>query len=85
MSNLYWLNDEEWSRIEPLLPRGRRGARFARQAAAQAHGAVFTARPNLPGLESLSAPGVEMVEFFFREVDGPHAPVIFAGDTPPDD
>ncbi len=26
MSNLYWLNDEEWSRIEPLLPRGRRGA-----------------------------------------------------------
>ncbi len=26
MSNLYWLSDEEWSRIEPLLPRGRRGA-----------------------------------------------------------
>jgi len=26
MSNLYWLNDAEWSRIEPLLPRGRRGA-----------------------------------------------------------
>ncbi len=26
MSNLYWLNDEEWSRIDPLLPRGRRGA-----------------------------------------------------------
>ncbi len=26
MSNHYWLNDEEWSRIEPLLPRGRRGA-----------------------------------------------------------
>ena len=25
MSNLYWLRDEEWSRIEPLLPRGRRG------------------------------------------------------------
>jgi len=26
MANLYWLSDEEWSRIEPLLPRGRRGA-----------------------------------------------------------
>ena len=26
MSNLYWLSDEEFSRIEPLLPRGRRGA-----------------------------------------------------------
>ena len=26
MSNLYWLDDESWSRIEPLLPRGRRGA-----------------------------------------------------------
>ena len=26
MPNLYWLSDEEWSRIEPLLPRGRRGA-----------------------------------------------------------
>ncbi len=26
MSKLYCLNDEEWSRIEPLLPRGRRGA-----------------------------------------------------------
>jgi len=23
---LYWLNDEEWKRLEPLLPRGRRGA-----------------------------------------------------------
>lgn len=23
----YWLSDAEWSRIEPLLPRGRRGAR----------------------------------------------------------
>ena len=26
MSNLYWLSDDEWSKIEPLLPRGRRGA-----------------------------------------------------------
>ena len=26
MSNLYWLSDDEWSRIEPLLRRGRRGA-----------------------------------------------------------
>ena len=24
---LYWLSDEEWRRLEPLLPRGRRGAR----------------------------------------------------------
>ncbi len=24
---LFWLSDEEWSRIEPWLPRGRRGAR----------------------------------------------------------
>lgn len=23
---LCWLSDEEWRRIEPLLPRGRRGA-----------------------------------------------------------
>jgi len=26
MKGLYWLNDAEWARIEPLLPRGRRGA-----------------------------------------------------------
>lgn len=25
--HLYWLSDAEWVRIEPLLPRGRRGAR----------------------------------------------------------
>ena len=24
--HLYWLSDEEWGRLEPLLPRGRRGA-----------------------------------------------------------
>ena len=24
---IYWLSDAEWARIEPLLPRGRRGAR----------------------------------------------------------
>jgi transposase len=24
---LYWLDDEGWERIDPLLPRGRRGAR----------------------------------------------------------
>jgi transposase len=23
---LYWLSDAEWSRIEPLMPRGRRGS-----------------------------------------------------------
>ena len=27
MAGLYWLSEAEWSRIEPLLPRGRRGAR----------------------------------------------------------
>lgn len=26
MSKLYWLSDAEWARIEPLLPRGRKGA-----------------------------------------------------------
>jgi len=26
MKGITWLNDAEWSRIEPLLPRGRRGA-----------------------------------------------------------
>ncbi len=26
MSGLYWLSDAEWARLEPLLPRGRRGA-----------------------------------------------------------
>jgi len=25
-SALYWLSNSEWSRIEPLMPRGRRGA-----------------------------------------------------------
>ena len=25
--SIYWLSDAEWKRIEPLLPRGRRGAR----------------------------------------------------------
>jgi transposase len=25
-TQLYWLTDQEWKRIEPLLPRGRRGA-----------------------------------------------------------
>ena len=24
---LFWLSDEQWHRLEPLLPRGRRGAR----------------------------------------------------------
>jgi len=23
---VYWLSDAEWQQIEPLLPRGRRGA-----------------------------------------------------------
>lgn len=27
MSSVYWLSDAEWARIEPHLPRGRRGAR----------------------------------------------------------
>lgn len=26
MASVYWLSDAEWVRIEPLLPRGRRGA-----------------------------------------------------------
>jgi transposase len=26
MAKLFWLSDAEWARIEPLLPRGRRGA-----------------------------------------------------------
>ena len=26
MGRLYWLSDRDWSRIEPLMPRGRRGA-----------------------------------------------------------
>src|SRR4051812_4018438 len=26
MAALFWLSDREWARIEPLLPRGRRGA-----------------------------------------------------------
>ena len=25
--HLYWLSDAEWAKIEPLLPRGRRGTR----------------------------------------------------------
>ena len=27
MKALYWLSDAEWAGIEPLMPRGRRGAR----------------------------------------------------------
>ena len=27
MRQLYWLSDEQWACIEPLLPKGRRGAR----------------------------------------------------------
>ncbi len=27
MAHLYWLSDEDWARIEPVLPKGRRGAR----------------------------------------------------------
>jgi transposase len=27
MGRVSWLSDREWARIEPLLPRGRRGAR----------------------------------------------------------
>ena len=26
MRKLYWLSDAEWFRLEPLLPRGRKGA-----------------------------------------------------------
>ena len=26
MSKLFWLSDREWATIEPLLPRGRKGA-----------------------------------------------------------
>ena len=26
-AQLYWLDEAEWTRIKPLLPRGRRGAR----------------------------------------------------------
>ena len=27
MAKVYWLSEAEWTRIEPLMPRGRRGAR----------------------------------------------------------
>jgi transposase len=27
MAGIYWLSEAEWRRIEPLLPRGQRGAR----------------------------------------------------------
>ena len=26
MAAIFWLSDAEWARVEPLLPRGRRGA-----------------------------------------------------------
>ena len=49
-------------------------------------GAVFTARPDLPGLSRLGAPEVEMVEFYLRETGKlTNRPLdIFAGDTPPE-
>src|SRR6186997_766340 len=27
MAKVYWLSEAEWARIEPFMPRGRRGAR----------------------------------------------------------
>ena len=27
MKKLYWLTDEEWAKLQPLLPRGRPGPR----------------------------------------------------------
>ena len=33
-SALFWLSDAEWSKIEPLMPHGRRGASTARAAIA---------------------------------------------------
>jgi hypothetical protein len=39
MAELYWLSEAEFSRIEPLLPRGRRGA----------HRVVWGALARLPG------------------------------------
>ena len=37
------------------------------------------------GLARPSEVEIEMIEFYFRETDGPHAPDIFVGDPPPDD
>ncbi len=36
------------------------------------------------GLERPSDVDVEMIEYYFRETDGPHAPDLFVGDPPPD-
>lgn len=36
------------------------------------------------GLARPSEVEIEMIEYFFRETDGPHAPDLFVGDTPPD-
>ncbi len=47
-------------------------------------GAVFTARPDLPGLSRLGAPEAEMVEYYLDNEGGPRAPNVFAGDSAPD-
>ncbi len=47
-------------------------------------GYVFIKSPSSHGgLSRLSVVDVEMIEFYLREVDGPRAPNVFAGDVPP--
>ncbi len=57
MQDLYWLDDTAWSRIEPLLPRGRRGARRVddrRVISGIVHMLRSGARWRMPGLPEFS-------------------------------
>jgi len=45
--HLFWLSDDEWERIEPWLPRGRRGAHRIRRG-----------RPSVPGVSPPATSGI---------------------------
>ena len=49
-----------------------------------ATGEFFHAPPGLTGLSRLSEAEAAMIQHWLSEVGGPHEPVVFAGDTPPD-
>jgi hypothetical protein len=61
---LYWLSDTEWKRLEPLLPRGRRGAHRVDDRRVIS-GIVHMLRSGARGLES-AGPLVRNVRSFDR-------------------
>ena len=78
---LYWLSDAEWTRLEPLLPRGRRGAHRVDDRRVyqrhRAHAAIGGALARLPaGIRALhddlqSLQSLEPAGHLVRDVRGP--------------